>query len=85
VPGVGRGAGGPGNSYGPGKGAGQGLGNKNNGGGHTYGSCMPSACRPCVDSNNDDKYNGKHPHDDYVNQCRVEKEKKKNWDSNHHH
>jgi len=45
--------------------------------GGTVGSCMPSACQPCVDSDDDDSYNGKHPHDDDVRSCKIEKTKKK--------
>ncbi|MDX8391914.1 MAG: hypothetical protein R8K53_05025 [Mariprofundaceae bacterium] len=41
------------------------------------GSCLPSSCQPCVDSDDDDTYNGKHPHDEDVRSCKIEKTKKK--------
>lgn len=48
--------------------------------GHTIGSCMPSACKPCVDYDDEegkdkDKYDeGRHQRNRY--QCEVEKAKK---------
>ena len=83
VPGTGYGAGGPGDSYGPGKGAGQGQGPGYHG--HNIGSCMPSACRPCIDCDDDDNKNGKHPHDKDVDSCRIEKAKKKYRDDRKNH
>ncbi len=53
--------------------------------GGTVGSCMPSACQPCIDSDDDDSYNGKHPHDDDVRACKIEKTKKKHRDKRKKH
>jgi len=44
------------------------------------GSCMPSACKPCIDDDDDDKYGNKHgdkqKHNQNMAQCQVEKAKK---------
>jgi len=53
--------------------------------GGTVGSCMPSACQPCIDSDDDDSYNGKHPHDDDVRACKIGKTKKKHRDKKKRH
>lgn len=48
----------------------------------TVGSCMPSACRPCIDEKDDDDFAKKQK--DHFH-CEIEKEKKKRRDKRKKH